>query len=233
MTDREDGESLLAAMQFADSFLPAGSFTTSYGLEAFVAASDIENGAGLRELLETYVQQQLGPCEMVSLSAAHDGADTGEIDRLVAVDERLTAVQLPSEFRTSATKTGSQLLSLVTETEPHEVVSEYDRRVTAGEAPGNYAVVLGVVGACTGMSPRETAITLGYAFVRDLLGAAQRVLRLGHTEVQQVLTDLRPKLVEAWERNRDRSVTEMTTFAPLVDVASMEHERADRRLFVS
>jgi urease accessory protein len=233
MTDREDGESLLATMQFADSFLPAGSFTTSYGLEAFVAASDIENGADLRELLETYVQQQLGPCEMVALSAAHDGAGAGDMDRLVDVDERLTAVQLPSEFRTSATKTGSQLLSLVTETEPDEVVSEYDRRVTAGKAPGNYAVVLGAVGACTGMSARETAISLGYAFVRDLLGAAQRVLRLGHTEVQQVLTDLRPNLVEAWERNRDRSVTEMTTFAPLVDVASMEHERADRRLFVS
>jgi urease accessory protein len=48
-----------------------------------------------------------------------------------------------------------------------------------------------------------------------------------------VLTDLRPELVAAWERNQDRPVTEMTTFAPLVDVASMEHERADRRLFVS
>ncbi len=233
MTDQEPGESLLATMQFADSFLPAGSFTTSYGLEAFVAASDVEDATDLEALLETYVHQQLGPCEMVALSAAHEAAAAGDVDGLVTVDERLTAVQLPEEFRTSSTKTGSQLLSLVTETEPDEVLSAYDRHVTADETPGNYAVVLGAVGACAGMSARETAIALGYAFVRDLLGAAQRVIRLGHTDVQQVLTNLRPELVAAWDRNRDRSLAEMTTFAPLVDVASMEHERADRRLFVS
>jgi urease accessory protein len=235
MSDETTSESLslLAAMQFADSFLPAGSFTASYGLEAFVAAADVEDASDLRALLETYVRRQIGPCEMVALSAAHGAGTEGDLDRLGAVDERLTAVQLPAEFRESATKTGSQLLSLVTETDPADVLDAYDQRVTAGEAPGNYAVVLGVVGACTGMSARQTAIAQGYAFVRDLLGAAQRVLRLGHTAVQRVLTALRPVLVEAWERNRDRPLTEMTTFAPLVDVASMEHERADRRLFVS
>jgi urease accessory protein len=228
-----DSESLLVAMQFADSFLPAGSFTTSYGLEAFIAASDVEDTDELRSLLSTYVRQEVGPCEMVALSAAHEAGAAGDVDRLVTVDERLTAVQLPAEFRSSSTKTGSQLLSLVTETEADAVLSAFDSRVRADESPGNYAVVLGAVGACSGLSKRETAIAMGYAFVRDLLGAAQRILRLGHTEVQQVLTDLRPELVVAWERNQDRPVTEMTTFAPLVDVASMEHERADRRLFVS
>lgn len=233
MTDETNDESLLVAMQFADSFLPAGSFTTSYGLEAFVAASDVENAADLRELLETYLHRQIGPCEMVALSAAHEAAVTRDIDRVVTVDERLTAVQLPAEFRKSSTKTGSQLLSLVTETDPHEVLSVFDHRVDVGETPGNYAVVIGAVGACCGMSARETAIAHAYAFLRDILGAAQRLLRLGHTAVQQVLTELRPAITDAWEANHDRSMTEISPFGPLIDVASMEHERADRRLFLS
>ena len=233
MTNETNGESLLVAMQFADSFLPAGSFTTSYALEAFVEATDVEDAADLRELLETYVHRQIGPCEMIAVSVAHDAAETDDIDRLANVDERLTAVQLPAEFRRSSTKTGSQLLSLVAETDPHEVLSAYDRRVAGGEAPGNYAVVIGIVGACSGISARETAIAHAYAFLRDMLGAAQRLLRLGHTAVQQVLTDLRPAIIDAWEANHERSATEMTPFAPLIDVASMEHERADRRLFMS
>lgn len=233
MTEDTSAESLLAAMQFADSFLPAGSFTTSYGLEAFVEADDVEDASDLRALLETFVQRQIGPCDLVALSAAHDAAVVGDVDGLVTADERVTAVQLPAEFRTSSTKTGSQLLSLATETSPAEVLSAYDRRVRNGEADGNYPVVIGAVGAATGMSKRETALAHAYAFVRDMLGAAQRLLRLGHTDIQQVLTDLRPSVVEAWEANRDRELAEMTNFAPLIDIASMEHERAERRLFVS
>lgn len=233
MTAESRSGSLLVAMQFADSFLPAGSFTTSYAVEAFVAGADVEDVDDLTELLETYIHQQIGPCEMVAVSAAHEAATAGDIDRLVEIDEKLTAVQLPEEFRRSSTKTGTQLLTLATETEPDEVLTAYDCRVTNGETPGNYAVVLGAIGACTGMSARQTAIAQGYAFIRDLLGAAQRVLRLGHTAVQQALTTLRPALIDAWNTNQDRPVSEMTTFAPRIDIASMEHERADRRLFLS
>lgn len=233
MREQEDTAGMVAAMQFADSFLPAGSFTTSYGLEAFVAAGDVSDAATLGELVETYLTRHIGPCEIVALSAAHEAAVAGDIERLTAVDDRLTALQLPAEFRISSTKTGGQLLSLVTETEDDDLLRTLRERVEADRTSGNYAVVLGAVGARTGLSTRQTAFVLGYSFVRDLLGAAQRIERLGHTAIQQILTDVRPVLARAWRENRDRSIEEMTTFAPLVDVASMEHERADRRLFLS
>jgi len=224
---------MLAAMQFADSFLPAGSFTASYGIEAFVAADDVTDAADVQELLETYMRRQLGPCEMVALSAAHDTAMAGDVAALAAVDRRLTAAQLPAEFRESSRKTGSQLLALALETDPTAVLSAYEERVDADEAAWHYPVVLGAVGAGVGLDARGAAIALGYAFVRDLLAATQRVLRLGHTDIQRVLTALRPTIVEAWERYGHRPLSEMTAFAPLVDVASMEHERAERRLFIS
>lgn len=227
------GDSVLAALQFADSFLPAGSFTTSYGLEAFIEGDDVEGADDLRALLETYLDGQVGPCEMVALRAAHEAAAAGDCDRVVAVDQRLRAVQLPAEFRESSTRTGSQLCSLVAETEDDALLAAYDERIDGGEAPGNYAVVMGVVGARTGLSAREAGLVLGYSFLTDLLGAAQRLLRVGHTEIQAVLTDCRPAVARAWDRHADRSVESMTPFAPLVDVVAAEHERAERRLFLS
>jgi urease accessory protein len=229
MTD----DALISALQFADSFLPAGSFTTSYGLEQFVAANDVEDADDIRALVETYLTQQVGPCEMVAVRAAHGATDARDGEELARADRRFSAVQLPVEFRKSSTRTGSQLLSLVAETEDDEFLSAYDDRVDRGDAPGNYPVVLGAVTASTGLSAREAALVLGYSFVTDLMGAAQRVLRIGHTDVQRVMTDVRPQIVAAWEKNQDRTLDEMTQFAPLVEIASAEHERAERRLFLS
>lgn len=229
MTD----DDLVSALQFADSFLPAGSFTTSYGLEQFVAAEDVADADEVRALVETYLARQIGPCEMVALRAAHSAAEAHDSDGLCRADRRFTAVQLPAEFRESSTRTGSQLLSLVAETEDDDFLAAYDNRVDHRDAPGNYPVVLGAVTASVGLNARDAALVLGYSFVTDLLGAAQRVLRIGHTDVQQVVTDVRPQIVAAWEENRDRTLDEMAPFAPLVDIASAEHERAERRLFLS
>jgi len=227
------GESTLAALQFADSFLPAGSFTTSYGVEQFVAADEVTDADDLQALVETYLDRQVGPCDMVAVAAAHGAANEGDHAELRRVDRRLSAVQMPAEFRESSTRTGGQLLSLVADTEDDPFLAAYDAAVDAGEAPGNYAAVLGAVGARTGTTARETALVLGYSFVTDLVGAAQRVLRIGHTDVQRIVTESRPAVAAAWEANEDRTIEELSPFAPLIDVVSAEHERAERRLFLS
>ena len=226
-------ESSVAALQFADSFLPAGSFTTSYGVEQFVAAEEVADAADLQALVETYLDRQLGPCDMVVVAAAHGAAADDDHAELRRIDRRLSAVQLPAEFRESSTRTGGQLLSLLADTEADTFLSAYDETVDAGDAPGNYAAVLGAVAARTDMTARQAALVLGYSFVTDLVGAAQRVLRIGHTDVQRIVTESRPAIVAAWEANEARTVEELSPFAPLVDVLSAEHERAERRLFLS
>ncbi|SEM96629.1 urease accessory protein [Halorientalis persicus] len=223
----------VAALQFADSFLPAGSFTTSYGVEQFVAAEEIEDATDLQTLVETYLDRQIGPCDMVVVAAAHGAASVGDHDELRRIDRRCSAVQLPAEFRESSTRTGGQLCSLVADTEDDPFLSAYGRTVESGDAPGNYAAVLGAVAARTGMTARQAAMVQGYSFVTDLVAAAQRVLRIGHTEVQRIVTESRPAIVTAWEANADRTVDELSPFAPLIDVLSAEHERAERRLFLS
>lgn len=40
-------------------------------------------------------------------------------------------------------------------------------------------------------------------------------------------------MVEAADASGERPLAAMTSFAPLVEIASADHERADRRLFLS
>ena len=233
-------ESTLAALRLADSSLPVGTDSVSYGLEQFVADDRVQDADDLRKLLETYLRRQLGVADLVALRAAHKGATAGDdgteradIDAVLAADRRLSATTLTAEFRESSTRTGERLLSLQVDLRDDGVLDEYAAAVEAGDAPANHAVVLGVVAGREGIDADEACLVACHGFVTGLLGAAQRLLRLGHTDVQRTVDELRPAMTAAVEDSAERSLDEMEPFEPLVDVASANHERADRRLFVS
>jgi urease accessory protein len=226
-------DATLAAFRLADTALPVGTDSVSYGLEQFVADDEIEDCEDLQALLATYLRRQLGPGELVALRAAYAAAAEGDVDGIRDVDARLTAVTLSAEFRESAQRTGERLLGLQRDLRDDALLDDYAAAVEAEEADANYAVVLGAIAGREGVPVREACLLACHEFVSALLGAAQRLLRLGSTEIQGVLDDLRPVMVEAVEDSAGRSLSAMTPFAPLIDVASANHERADRRLFLS
>ncbi|GGN10851.1 urease accessory protein UreF [Halarchaeum nitratireducens] len=230
-TDATDARTRLAAYRFADSFLPVGGNTVSYGLEQFVQSGAVADGDDLREVLESYLRRQVGPCETVAIRAAHAAAD--DLDAVRDVDETVRATTLAAEFRESATKAGRRLLEVEAETGGDPVVAAYEERVASGDAPGNYPVALGLVAARRGIDAGEACLVHAHSFLTDMLGAAQRLLSLGHVTAQRVLDDLAPVAAAVVAANEDRDIERMEAFAPLVDVHAMEHERADRRLFLS
>ncbi|QLC35194.1 urease accessory protein UreF (plasmid) [Halarchaeum sp. CBA1220] len=226
-----DARASLSAYRLADSFLPVGGNTVSYGLEQFVASGRVETAADLGEVLESYLRRQVGPCETVAIRAAHDAAD--DLDALERVDDALLTRTLAAEFRESATKAGRRLLEVEAETSADSVVAAYEERVATTDAPGTYPVALGLVAARRGIDPAEACLLHGHAFLTDMLGAAQRLLSLGHVAAQRLLDDLADVVADVVAANAERPLERMSPFAPLIDVHAMEHERADRRLFVS
>lgn len=226
-------DATLEAFRLADSFLPVGTYTVSYGLEQFIADDRVDDADELAALLETYLRRQVGPAELVALRAAHAAASRGDLDAVCDADRRLAAVTLAAEFRESAEQSGKRLLSLQSELRDDDLLAQYADRVDEGEAPGNYAVVLGVSTAIADVDEREACLLCCHGFVTGLLGAAQRLLSLGHTDAQRILDGLGPVVTEAVDDSADRTVDDMTPFAPLVDVLAADHERAQRRLFAS
>ena len=229
MTD----EATLESFRLADSFLPVGTDSVSDGLEQFVATDGVTDVDELAALLETYLRRQHGQAGLIALRAAHAATRADDLAGVLDADRRLEATTLAAELRESSTLTGERLLTLQREVREDPFLDRYAEAVDGDETPGNYVVVLGVVTALAGVDAREACLLSCHELATAQLGAAQRLLRLGHTDVQRVLDELRPTMVAAVEDSADRSLAEMTPFAPLVDVLSAEHERADRRLFVS
>lgn len=229
----EDFQAALSAFQFADSFLPVGAYAASYGIEEFAARDAVTDTDDLRALLTDYLRRQFGPCELVALSVAHDAAAADDFDAVARADRRQHAATMPAEFRESSTSAGRRLLDLAREITDHDAVADYAALVDAGDVPGNHAVATALVAQREGVDADTTRLLAGHAFVVGLLGAAQRLLSIGHTDCQRVLRDLHPVIAEVCTRHADEGVERIRSFAPRVDTLGMAHERAERRLFVS
>lgn len=231
MTD--DLESELAAFQLADSFLPVGSYTASYGLEQFIERGAVDDTEDVEGLLTDYLRRQFGPCDVVALTAAHEASAADDLDAVLAADRRQHAVTMAAEFRESSTASGQRLLDLADELLDDSLAAAYADRVAADEAPGNYGVMTGLLAQREGIPVERTRLLAGHSFVVGLLGAAQRLAGIGHTDTQAVLTALRPVIASVCAEYAEAGLAEMQSFAPRIELMGMAHERADRRLFVS
>jgi len=226
-------EATLSSFRLADSFLPTGTHTASYGLEQFVQADRVTGADDLRDVLVTYLRRQVGPSDLVALRTAHAGALDGDLDDIREADRQLLAVTLPAEFRESSLSGGERLLSLQCDIHEDSLLTRYANRIDAGESPGTHAAVVGVTTALAGVDERDACLLYCHEFITGLLGAAQRLLSLGHTDAQRLLDALQAVVIDVVDDSADRTLAEMTSFAPLVDVLAADHERAQRRLFVS
>jgi len=219
----------LTSLQLADSFLPVGTYTFSYGLETLVNEGYVEDTDDLGAVTDDLLRYRFGPSEMVAVSNAYSAAEDGDLDRLERVDEELRAVTLPREPREASEKSGDRLLELFEESANGPLVSSYAER----DAPTNYSVVLGLVAAEDSMTLEETGMVAGYSFVTDLLGAGMRLLSVGHHEAQNVLNNAKPTVEDVWGEHRDQPAEAMSSLTYVGDVSCMRHEDSESRLFFS
>ena len=240
-TAMTDSAAFLTALRLSDSMLPVGTYTASYGVEQYLNEGYVDTADGLGELIEGYLRGVIGPAEVVALGHAHRSAASGDLDGVLAADERLGAATLPAEFRESSRKAGGKLLELLSNTDDYPfggveadgIVADYIAAREVSRTDGHYPVVLGLVCQQAGISHLEAAVVSAYSTVTGLLGAAQRLGRFGHTDIQAQLSALSPTIEAVCDRYHNADLGAMCSFAPLADVMGMSHEQADRRLFMS
>ncbi|MFG1911446.1 urease accessory protein UreF [Kribbella sp. NPDC048928] len=230
---------LLSVLQLSDSAFPSGRYTLSYGLETLAQSGRLampSDPAALVAVLRDQVRLSVAPSDGVALACAHRatvGADSLDIELAVRADERLTAVKLSREARETSTRTGRALLRVATSAFGAGALAQYAREVAARRAPGNHAVVLGVLSAALGVPRPEAVAGELFAFAASWTAAAVRLAVTDHGTAQAVLHEVRTDLAAAAERAADQDVSGITSCTPLLDVMAMRHEETELRLFAS
>jgi urease accessory protein len=223
----------LSLLQFTDGLFPAGAYAHSFGLEACVQSGEVRDAAGVEAFLRAYLEGCAGPTDAVALVCARRAAAKEDLASCLALDETLDAIKAPSELRDASRQMGRQTLRVSTHLPCHPLLEEFGKAVTGEVTPGHHPIVFGMIGGLFDWSGLEMASAYLYSTSAALVGAALRLLPLGQLTGQGILWNMQPLIAVLAEETQDKHETDMWSFAPALEIASMRHALLDARLFRS
>lgn len=230
-----DSLHVLQLLQLADSALPVGSVSHSFGLEALVFDEDIEYNAldcpaSLRGYLEDSLSESL-LVDAVFCREAHARALQGGSNvesRVRDLNRQTSALRLARESREASLTLGRRFAALAAALHPGPALS-----ALASLEELHHSVAFGYTFGILAIDPHLTVSAFLHQSVLNIISAAQRLLPLGQIQANRIAWDLKPAMLEAVELSGNISPSIVCSFAHLPEMASMRHPCLPTRLFVS
>lgn len=223
----------LAALQLADSSFPAGRYTLSYGLEAFVHAGLVTGPRELEGFLGELLARQVAPTEGIAAAWAWRGAESGELEVALTADRLLDAAKTVESQREASRQAGRRVLDVARAIGLGGPIARYGDEVRAGSVPGHQAAAMALAAHQEGVGLAETVAAELFAVATAVVGAALRLIRIDHLAAQRILHRLRPRLGDLTVEAVGAHLADIGGWAPAAEAAAMAHQSAARRLFAT
>ncbi len=237
-----DPRNLLDLLQLADSALPIGAQSHSFGLETLVT-DGVLTAANLESFLHDYVSTVM-PLDLLGCRAAHalaveNAAQTAWVEDAVQdwlmLNRRLAAFRSAREVRAASAVMGRHFLALVAEVSQLPVLRQALQSAKQAGVECHHAAAFGLASGCLQLEVEAATLAYAQQAVTGLLAAMQKVLPVGQRSVAAIRWNLKPALLAAAAASRDldwrRAV--LPSFAPMLELASMRHASLNVRLFIS
>jgi urease accessory protein len=226
-------DKFLSLLQFTDGLFPAGAYAHSFGLEASVQAGDVSDASGVESFLTAYLEGCAAPTDAVALLCARRAAATTKLASCLTLDEMLDAMKAPSELRDASRQMGRQTLRVATHLPCHPLLKEFGKFVAAETTPGHHSIIFGIIGGVLDWDALDMTSAYLYSTSAALVGAALRLLPLGQLAGQRIIWNVQPLIAALATEAQNKNESDMWSFAPALEIASMQHALLDARLFRS
>jgi urease accessory protein len=217
------------ALQLTDSFFPVGAFAYSDGLETAAANGAIHDADSLKAWLVHYVENVFVPCDGLALLKCAEAMHRGDIRTIHAVDEELTAIKPAASVRNASRSVGKRLLTAFSGISKDPDFPAIANSLPRCNAPVAYAVVMTHRGITSG----DALLAFGYSRLAGMVSAGLRLISLGQQQAQNLLSEILEMLPAAVDRVIRMQAEPIRSFAPLMDIAQMNHRYVYSRLFRS
>lgn len=215
--------------QILDSALPIGAFSHSFGVESLVAQDKIRGANDLQAFLLTALHGAWSTSDALEVK----GVYTLNEARAWELDALLHASRVSRETRDGMLKMGRQGLKLGKAIYPHLVWAPLEDAVRSGACPGSWPVVYGFWTRELGIDLDRAATGYLYGCCAATLNGAVRLSIVGQTAAQSLLAALAPSIEKAWQNASKRDPFDFSSSLPVLEVAQIQHEWLDYRLFMS
>lgn len=205
---------LLTLVQWLSPAFPTGGFAYSHGLEAAIAAGQVEKASQLLDWLSDVLRFGAGKQDAILLACAlRDGADHGGLDDLAR------ALQPSSERLSESLDQGTAFARTVSSLTGRDL------------PPRLLPIALGQ--AAQGMALPMTDVLALYlhSFASNLVSVGMRFMPLGQEAGQAVLRDLHPLIARLADQAAAMGLDDLGSCALGADLAAMRHETMDVRIF--
>lgn len=245
-------ESWLALLlQTSDPLFPTGAYAHSFGLEEMVSLGVVRDEESLAEFICNQALPGLSHLELPLLRAAHGAAVCAEeahremapgnfekaLERLCAMDADLSAWKIAKETREASAQIGDRRLKMLLKIASTPLMEAFASRGTHH----HHLVVFAIQMA---HAPLEATLTAYlYQALAAFCSAALKLIRIGQEGCQRVLSRCMARAEEALRQSQligdqrdSRDLRDQSApgwFNPLWEIASMRHEFAYERLFIS
>lgn len=226
----EEGAALYRLMTWLSPAFPVGAFSYSSGIEWAVEAGDITEAATLQDWLSSMLADGPGFCDAVFLAHAYRAASCADDDALREVGE-LAAAFAPSRERHLETTAQGRAFIEIARTAWN--CDRLERLVATWSGAIAYSVAVGVVSAAHGVPLAATMHGFLHAVTSNWISAGARLIPLGQTDSQRVLSALEPVVVATGRRALRAALDDVGSANFRADLAGMRHETQYTRLFRS
>ncbi|MFN0053261.1 MAG: urease accessory protein UreF [Planctomycetales bacterium] len=224
----------LRLLQIADSALPIGGYTHSWGLEAAIARGLVHDPESLERWTGRWLRTSLGPLEGVLAAAGFRVAHAGDAAELVALNQLADASIMPPTTRMASREMGAQLLSLG-ETWGWSAAGlvPFVSALSAESVACHHPIAFGLVGALAEGQIEDVLTAYLHQASLGMIGAGVRAIPLGHTHGQQVLTYLQDDIRDLAAALCDRDPETAGAGCPFYEVLCDEQTRLYARMYRS
>jgi urease accessory protein len=225
----DEGASLLASLQHADSFFPSGAMAFSWGLEALQQDGLVTNAATLAVFVEAQALDRWASFDQGIVCAAWHAGDA--MQTWCEVDAVAEAMTLPEPMRQGSRRLGRTLADVHARLDSG-VARALRALIAEGRAHGHLPAVQGVLWRSFGLGEIEARAISAHAACTGAVSSAVRLGIVGHLDAQRVLTRLRAPLARVLALPAPPlDALSSATFA--ADIAAMRRHRHEARLFAN
>ena len=225
-----EGKPLLTLLQLTDSFFPTGAFAHSFGLETYVQLELVNDPETFETFLRSTLHHGFRNGDVVAIGLTYKAT---EIEQIIDLDARLTAMKVARESREGSIKIGKQFLRNAAILERNEMLDDYAERVRSSRCAGHHAIAYGLVASVAKIDLFSAVLGYLHAHIVGQVSAAVRLIPLKPTDGQRIIQAIRPELIDIARYAGEASMDDLSGFTPGLDIRGMQHERLYSRLFIS